>query len=141
MLDIVQWRLQCFNIETVKLTGSLRMEERRSVLEAFRTKSSISVILMSLKAGGEGLNLQIANHVFVIEPFWNASVEMQAIQRAHRIGQIRAVKAVRFVTNGSIEDKMMELQDKKTLLFQGAVDGDQASISKLTEEDLRFLFS
>lgn len=66
---------------------------------------------------------------------------MQAIMRSHRIGQKRAVKAVRFAVDDSIEQKMLELQDKKSLIFDGAVDGDNVAISKLTEEDLRFLFS
>jgi len=66
---------------------------------------------------------------------------MQAIQRAHRIGQKRAVKAIRFVVKDSIEEKMMELQDKKMLVFEGAIDGSQSALAQLSVEDLRFLFS
>ncbi|CAK9008055.1 ATP-dependent helicase rhp16 (DNA repair protein rhp16) (RAD16 homolog) [Durusdinium trenchii] len=141
MLDIVQWRLKSQGVDTVKLVGSLAMKERRAVLDAFKTKPEVRVILMSLKAGGEGLNLQIAGHVFLIDPWWNPAVEHQAIQRCHRIGQKRAVKAVRFVIKDSIEEKMMQLQSKKALIFEGAVDGNNGAMAKLTEEDLRFLFS
>jgi len=145
MLDLVEWRLKSQlgnkGVKSVKLVGSLAMNERRAVLHAFKTQREVRVILMSLKAGGEGLNLQEANLILMIDPWWNPSVEMQAIQRAHRIGQKRAVRAVRFVTKNSIEEKMMELQDKKMLVFEGAIGGSQAAMAKLTEEDLRFLFS
>ena len=98
------------------------------------------VILMSLKAGGEGLNLQEANLVMVLEPWWNPQVEAQAIQRAHRIGQRKAVRAIRFITKNSIEDRMLELQQKKQLIFDGTVDSKAASLAQLTEDDLKFLF-
>lgn len=68
-------------------------------------------------------------------------MEDQAIQRAHRIGQTRAVKAVRFITDGTIEERMLQLQEKKLLVFKGAIDGSTKALSKLTVEDLRFLFS
>jgi|EP01047_Picozoa_sp_COSAG01_P055905 DNA repair protein RAD16 len=70
----------------------------------------------------------------------NPAVEMQAIQRAHRIGQTRAVEAQRFITKGTIEERMLALQEKKQLVFEGTVGGEAKSLSKLTEEDLRFLF-
>jgi DNA repair protein RAD16 len=79
--------------------------------------------------------------VFVLEPWWNPAVEQQAIQRAHRIGQKRSVHAVRFVVEDSIEEKMMDLQEKKKLVFESTVDGSMAAMAQLTEQDLRFLFS
>mmetsp|Transcript_20428 Transcript_20428/g.37974 ORF Transcript_20428/g.37974 Transcript_20428/m.37974 type:complete len:1566 (+) Transcript_20428:272-4969(+) len=141
MLDIVEWRLKTSGIPSVKLVGALAMKERRAVLAQFKTNPAVRVILMSLKAGGEGLNLQEASHVFCLDPWWNPSVEMQAIQRAHRIGQKRAVTAVRFITQDTIEAKMLELQNAKMLVFQGAVDGSSEAMTKLSEEDLLFLFS
>ena len=107
---------------------------------AVQTRPEVKVVLMSIKAGGEGLNLQEASHVFVLEPWWNPQVEHQAIQRAHRIGQRRAVTAVRYIVKDSIEERMLELQNKKQLVFDGAVDGSAASLSSLTVDDLRFLF-
>ena len=77
-----------------------------------QTDPDVRVIIMSLKAGGAGLNLQQATHVFILEPWWNPQVENQAINRAQRIGQTRAVTAVRFVVSGTIEEKMAELQSK-----------------------------
>ena len=74
------------------------------------------------------------------DPWWNPAVEMQAIQRAHRIGQTRAVKAVRFITTDTIEARMLELQEKKQLVFDGTMDGSAVALSRLTPEDLRFLF-
>mmetsp|Transcript_31228 Transcript_31228/g.50098 ORF Transcript_31228/g.50098 Transcript_31228/m.50098 type:complete len:1402 (+) Transcript_31228:1890-6095(+) len=141
MLDLIEYRLRSKGVKTVKLIGSLPMQERRAVLHAFKTDKTVNVILMSLKSGGEGLNLQEASHVILTDAWWNPSIEAQAIQRSHRIGQKRAVKAIRFVTSDSIEGKMVELQDKKQLVFDGAIDGSKAALAKLTEEDLRFLFS
>ena len=120
------------------------MAERKSVLHRFKTDPSVGVILLSLKAGGEGLNLQEASRVYMLEPWWNPAVEMQAIQRAHRIGQSKKVVATRFVTTSAneptIEQQMFRLQEKKRLVFEGTVDGSAASFSKLTLEDLAFLF-
>lgn len=140
MIDLVEHSLKAAGLQTVKLMGYMPIQQRKSVLTAFKTTPEIPVILMSLKAGGEGLNLQEANHVLVLEPWWNPQVEMQAIQRAHRIGQTKDVHAIRFITAGTIEDRMLELQNKKQLVFEGAIDSNAASMSQLTQEDLRFLF-
>ncbi len=140
MLDIVEWRLNKAGLKTVKLSGSLTVGQRQGVLRAFREDPTVNVILLSLKAGGEGLNLQVASHVFLLDPWWNPAVEMQAIQRAHRIGQTHDVTAVRFITKDTIEDRMLELQNKKALVFSGTIDCNAGSLSALTEQDLRFLF-
>ena len=140
MLEIVEWRLEKLGVKTTKLLGSMPAVMRRSVLAAFKADPSINVILLSLKAGGEGLNLQIATHVFVIEPWWNPAVEMQAIQRAHRIGQTKAVTAVRFATKGTIEERMMQLQEKKQLVFDGTIDNSAEAMQSLNKDDLAFLF-
>ena len=141
MLDIVEWRIQKLGIKTVKMVGSMPIMMRRSMLEAFKRDPSVKLLLLSLKAGGEGLNLQAASHVFVLEPWWNPAVEMQAIQRAHRIGQTKPVKAVRYFTKGTIEERMMQLQDKKRLVFEGTIDNNLESLTRLNTEDIRFLFS
>mmetsp|Transcript_9849 Transcript_9849/g.24246 ORF Transcript_9849/g.24246 Transcript_9849/m.24246 type:complete len:1443 (-) Transcript_9849:103-4431(-) len=140
MLDIVEWRLNKMGLKTVKLAGSLSVRQRMSVLAAFKEDPSVGAILMSLKAGGEGLNLQEATHVFLLDPWWNPAVEQQAIQRAHRIGQTKEVQAIRFITEDTIEDRMLELQQKKELVFSGTIDAKATSLAQLTEEDLRFLF-
>ncbi|KAJ8599374.1 hypothetical protein CTAYLR_007041 [Chrysophaeum taylorii] len=140
-LDIVEWRLRLGGLRVVKLMGDMPTLERKAVLERFKTDPSIAVILLSLKAGGEGLNLQEATHVYLLEPWWNPAVEMQAIQRAHRIGQTKSVTAVRFITKDTIEEKMFDLQEKKRLVFEGTINANAQSFSKLTKEDLEFLFS
>ena len=140
MIEIVEWRLKKAKFTIAKLLGSMPVTQRAANLQAFREDPNVSVILMSLKSGGEGLNLQAANYVYVLEPWWNPAVEMQAVMRAHRIGQLRPVTAVRFSTKGTIEERMMELQEKKQLVFEGCMDGNQAALSQLTAEDLQFLF-
>ena len=120
--------------------GDMALSERRTVLNQFKTDPEIKVILLSLKAGGEGLNLQEASHVFLLEPWWNPAVELQAIHRAYRIGQKREVHATRFITKGTIEERMHEIQKSKQLIFEGTVDGKHQAIEKLTQEDLEFLF-
>ncbi|KAH9586563.1 SNF2-related [Trypanosoma melophagium] len=141
MLDLLQLWLQKALIKTVKLTGSLMMSQRQAVLQAFLQDPTVRVILISLKAGGEGLNLQIANHVVLVDPWWNPAVEMQAAQRAHRIGQRRPVHVVRFVTEHSVEERMMDLQAKKMLVIEGTIDGKLNSLQSLSEDDLQFLFT
>jgi DNA repair protein RAD16 len=140
MIEIVEWRLKKENFVIAKLLGSMPVTQRAANLRAFREDPSVTVILMSLKSGGEGLNLQTANRVFVLEPWWNPAVEMQAVMRAHRIGQTRPVIATRFCTADTIEERMFDLQKKKALVFEGCMDGNQASLAQLTEEDLQFLF-
>lgn len=139
-LDIIEWRLAREGFRVVKFVGSMPIVMRQSILKAFRSEPQVEVILISLKAGGEGLNLQIASQVYVMEPWWNPAVEMQAVQRAHRIGTTHAVRAIRFITTDSIEERMMALQDKKRLVFDGTVDGKLANLSKLSGEDLKYLF-
>ena len=115
MLDIIEWRLSKTGVKTVKLLGSMPLSMRLAMLTAFKTDPNVHAILLSLKAGGEGLNLQHASRVFLMDPWWNPAVEHQAIQRAHRIGQTREVHAVRFVTAGTIEERMMQLQVRRAI--------------------------
>ena len=82
----------------------------------------------------------IVSLVFLLEPWWNPAVELQAVHRAYRIGQKRAVHATRFITKGTIEERMHEIQKSKQLVFEGTVDGKNQAIEKLTQEDLEFLF-
>lgn len=140
MLELVEFRLKRAGISCVVFRGGMTMQAREDALAAFNDDPSLKVILISLKAGGEGLNLQVANHVFLLDPWWNPACEMQAIQRAHRIGQTKEVRAIRFITTDTIEEKIVKLQEKKQLVFDASIDGSAASLGKLTEQDLRFLF-
>jgi DNA repair protein RAD16 len=140
MLELVEFALKRDGISCVMFRGGMSMQARDDALKAFNTEPSLKVILISLKAGGEGLNLQVANHVFLLDPWWNPACELQAIQRAHRIGQLREVKAVRFITKNTIEEKILALQEKKQLVFDASIDGSGAALGKLTEQDIKFLF-
>lgn len=151
MLELIEFRLKQCGISCVKLIGGLSMESTHNILTAFNTDESLSVILISLKAGGEGLNLQIASNIFIMDPWWNPAAEMQAIQRAHRIGQKKAVRGVRFIAAGTIEERILQLQEKKQLVFDGVscynfaiwiqtVGSSVTAIQKLSADDLRFLF-
>ena len=102
--------------------------------------AAVTVILISLKAGGVALNLTVASHIYLMDPWWNPAAEYQAIDRAHRLGQQKPIRAVRFVVRNTVEERILRLQDKKRLVFEGTVGGDAASLGQLTEEDLRFLF-
>ena len=140
MIDIVEWRMKKENFVIRKLVGLMPVTARAQNLHDFCTDPNVDAIIMSLKSGGEGLNLQAANYVFVLEPWWNPAVEMQAVMRAHRIGQTREVTAFRFACKDTIESKMHELQKLKRLVFEGTMDGNEASMAKLSPEDLQFLF-
>ena len=140
MLDLVEFRIKQNGAACAKLTGSQSLSQRNNIIMSFNSDPTMKALLISLKAGGEGLNLQAADHVFLIDPWWNPASELQAIQRAHRIGQTRPVKAVRFVTENSVEEKVVALQEMKQLVFDATVGQSQGAEKKLTESDLRFLF-
>jgi len=129
------------DIHVARLTGDMTRVQRDANLKAFKEDDGTRVILISLKAGGEGLNLQHADHIFVVDPWWNPAAELQAIDRVHRIGQTKSVKAIRFIIKDSIEERIVELQNKKKLVIAGALDGDAGAMGQLTPQDLRFLFT
>jgi len=121
MLDIVEWRFVTSGIRVVKLMGYMPLKERQSVLNRFRTDPNVPVILMSLKAGGEGLNLQEASHVMCLDPWWNPAVEAQAADRIHRIGQTKPATIYKFISRGTVEEKILRLQDKKRNVMAAAM--------------------
>lgn len=99
----------------------------------------VPLILVSLKAGGTGLNLTAADTVILYDPWWNPAVEAQAIDRAHRIGQSKPVFVHRLIARGTIEEKILTLQDKKRALAAMLWEGDSTAPGKITEEDVAFL--
>ena len=105
-----------------------------------RFKTGVApVFLISLKAGGFGLNLTEADYVFMLDPWWNPASESQAIDRTHRIGQTRNVMVYRMVATGTIEEKVMALKEKKAKLFDAVMDDDAVFSSALTADDIRGL--
>jgi len=109
-------------------------------MKTFTEDGDCKIFLMSLKAGGVALNLTVASYVFLMDPWWNPAVERQAQDRIHRIGQYKPIRAVRFVIENTIEERILKLQEKKELVFEGTVGDSKDALSKLTEADLRFLF-
>mmetsp|Transcript_8330 Transcript_8330/g.23887 ORF Transcript_8330/g.23887 Transcript_8330/m.23887 type:complete len:988 (-) Transcript_8330:202-3165(-) len=141
MLDLVYFRLNQVGIKTVKLTGSMSLQQRDDTITKFVGDHKVKCFLMSLKAGGVALNLTAASHVILLDPWWNPAVEQQAQDRIHRLGQYRPIYVTRVVIAGTIEERILKLQEKKQLVFEGTVGKDTAALGRLTEDDLRFLFA
>ena len=110
--------------------------DRTAQVDRFQNEPARRVFLISLKAGGYGLNLTAADHVMLMDPWWNPAVEAQAIDRAHRLGQERVVTALRLVTRGTVEEKILKLQAQKRGLIEAALDESAPMMTGLTEEDL-----
>lgn len=126
MLDLVEPHLKQKGIGYVRLDGTTR--DRRKVVDAFQSEGGPPVFLISLKAGGTGLNLTEADHVFLLDPWWNPAVEDQAADRAHRIGQENPVMVYRLVAEDTVEERILLLQERKRALAEAAVGGaDQAA--------------
>ena len=99
------------------------------------------MFLISLKAGGQGLNLTAADYVFILDPWWNPAVEAQAVDRAHRLGQQRAVFAYRLIARDTVEEKILQLQQQKRRLAEAIISADEGLLRNLTCEDLQLLLS
>jgi superfamily II DNA or RNA helicase len=133
LLDLIEPPLEEAGIDFARLDGSTR--DRGEVVTRFQSSDGPPVMLVSLKAGGSGLNLTAADHVFLVDPWWNPAVEAQAADRAHRIGQERPVFIYRLVSLGTVEERILVLQDKKRALFEAAL-GEGSGAAGLTREDL-----
>jgi superfamily II DNA or RNA helicase len=118
-----------------------RTRDRREKVEQFQSDPGFPLFLISLKAGGLGLNLTAADYVYLLDPWWNPAVEAQAIDRAHRIGQSRPVFAYRLVARDTVEEKILELQRSKRSLADAIIQADQSLIASLSREDLELLLS
>ncbi|MDA3855507.1 MAG: DEAD/DEAH box helicase [Candidatus Woesearchaeota archaeon] len=138
MLDIFEKDLKNEGIEYLRLDGSTK--NRQELVDKFNNDDTIKVFLISLKAGGVGLNLTSASSVFLYDPWWNPMVEKQAQDRAHRIGQKKVVSVYKFITKNSIEEKILKLQEAKGNLFDNIVQKEDGFIKRLEWEDLMELF-
>ncbi|KAG5950677.1 hypothetical protein E4U53_004596 [Claviceps sorghi] len=144
-LDLIEVALGAANIVFVRLDGSMSRAARTAAMERFREDSNVEVILVSIMAGGLGLNLTAGNNVYVMEPQYNPAAEAQAIDRVHRLGQKRPVRTVRYIMRDSFEEKMLQLQEKKMKLASLSMDGqskalDKADAARQKLMDLRSLF-
>ncbi|MCP3102368.1 DEAD/DEAH box helicase [Myxococcus sp. K15C18031901] len=138
LLDLIEPALKQAGITFDRLDGTT--SNRGEVTARFQAEDGPPVLLMSLKAGGTGLNLTAADHVFLVDPWWNPAVEAQAADRAHRIGQERPVNVYRLVSQGTVEERILGLQDKKRALVEAAL-SEAAGAAAITREDLLELFA
>lgn len=136
-IELVAERLATMGIGYAEMTGATT--NRQKVVDTFQKSPDCMVMLMTLKTGGVGLNLTAADTVFIFEPWWNKAAEEQAINRLHRIGQTQKVLAYSIITQGTIEDKILTLQQQKAELFEGLIGSDSSSAKVLTEEDINFI--
>jgi SNF2 family DNA or RNA helicase len=139
LLAIVRQKLDAQKIPYEYLDGKTR--DRQERVNRFQTDPDCKLFLVSLKAGGLGLNLTAAEYVFLLDPWWNPAVEAQAIDRAHRIGQTRRVFAYRLITRDTVEQKVLELQKTKRNLAEAVITADNRTLSTLKREDLEILLS
>jgi SNF2 family DNA or RNA helicase len=137
MLSLIEESLRRTGIDYVKLTGQTR--DRKTPVDRFQS-GEVPVFLISLKAGGTGLNLTAADTVILYDPWWNPAVERQAMDRAHRIGQDKAVFVFKLVTAGTVEEAILTLQARKQALADGLFDPEAETGAMLTSEDIDLLF-
>jgi superfamily II DNA or RNA helicase len=139
MLHLIRERLEKFEIRFCYLDGSTK--QRQEIVDRFQSDSAVPVFLISLKAGGVGLNLSAADTVIHFDPWWNPAVEAQATDRAHRIGQTRVVTAYKLITRDTVEEKILRLQEKKRAAIDAAIDSEEPLMTGLTTEELEELLA
>ncbi|CAN0852864.1 Helicase-like transcription factor CHR28 [Linum grandiflorum] len=142
MLDLLEACLKTSSIQYRRLDGTMSVTAREKAVKDFNTLPEVTVIIMSLKAASLGLNMVAACHVILLDLWWNPTTEDQAIDRAHRIGQTRPVTVLRLTVKDTVEDRILALQQKKRQMVSSAFgeDGDGSQQTRLTEEDLKYLF-
>lgn len=139
MLQLMKKHLEEHHIAYAYLDGSTK--KRQSLIDNFNNSKEKQVFLCSLKAGGVGINLTAANYVIIYDPWWNPAVEQQAMDRVHRLGQEKKVFVYKLITKGTVEEKIMQLKEKKKNLLSSVIDTEKAIIKSITKEDLENLFS
>ncbi len=141
MLALVKNVFIQHKIRHLYLDGSTPAARRKELVDEFQNSKNIKAFLISLKAGGLGLNLTSADYVYLIDPWWNPAVEDQAIDRTHRIGQTQKVFAYKMICKDTVEEKILQLQQKKKTLSKELISEEKSFIKKLTKDDVAFLFS
>ena len=140
-LDIVEAKMAEEKISCTRLDGTVSSDERKARVTQFQNDPSQKVFLISLKAGGVGLNLTAADYVFILDPWWNPAAESQAIDRAHRIGQKNSVIAYRLIAQDTVEEKIVKLQEAKRELAAAIFSADASMLKGLTASDVEMLLS
>jgi superfamily II DNA or RNA helicase len=136
-IETISEDLEKNGIDFVSMTGATR--DRQKLVERFQGDKNCKVFLMTLKTGGVGLNLTAADMVYIYDPWWNLAAENQAIDRTHRMGQKKTVFSYKLITKGTIEEKILQLQEQKKELFENLIGSDSASIKSLNQEDIDFI--
>lgn len=141
MLALIREKMAELGVKYEYFDGSTSAPDREKAIQAFQNNDETRVFLISLKAGGVGLNLTAADYVYIVDPWWNPAVEQQAIDRTHRIGQTKNIFAYRMICKDTIEDKILKLQEKKRLLAKELIADDASFVKALSKEDVEYLFS
>lgn len=141
MLGLIKERLTERGISFQYFDGSYTAIQREKAIKDFQENDDCRVFLISLKAGGMGLNLTAADYVYIVDPWWNPAVEQQAIDRTHRIGQTKNIFAYRMICKDTIEEKIQLLKEKKNTLVKDIISDDTSIAKQLTKEDIQYLFS
>ena len=141
MLNLVKEELNLRNITYEYLDGKNSGKQRKESVANFQSNDNVRVFLISLKAGGTGLNLTAADYVYLLDPWWNPAVENQAIDRAYRIGQDKKVIAYRMISKGTIEEKIMKIQSKKKKISADIIQTDDSVFKELSQNDIMDLFN
>lgn len=124
-------------IKYLSMTGATK--NRQALVDKFQNDSKYKVFVMTLKTGGVGLNLTSADTIFIYDPWWNKTVENQAVDRAYRLGQDRTVFSYKLILKDSIEEKILKLQKLKSELLENLISEDNSSVKFLTENDIQFI--
>ncbi len=138
LLALVRQSVESQGWDYEYLDGKTRKRAER--VKRFQDDENCKLFLISLKAGGQGLNLTAADYVFILDPWWNPAVEAQAIDRAHRMGQTRSVNAYRLICRDTVEEKIVDLQKSKKELADAIVTADKSLLSELSLDELKLLF-
>jgi SNF2 family DNA or RNA helicase len=140
MLSLIRQEFEKAGVTYCYLDGKTSLAKRKEEVTRFQEDESIKAFLISLKAGGVGLNLTVADYVYLVDPWWNPAAEQQAIDRAHRIGQKRKVFAYKMICKDSVEEKILKLQERKQMLADDLIQEESGFVKNLTREDVEFLF-
>lgn len=141
MLALIKEKMKELGVDYEYFDGSSTVAERERSIHRFQNDENCRVFLISLKAGGVGLNLTAADYVYIVDPWWNPAVEQQAIDRTHRIGQTKNIFAYRMICTDTVEDKILKLQERKRNLAKDLITDDEGFVKTLTKEDVEYLFS
>jgi SNF2 family DNA or RNA helicase len=140
MLKLIKAEFDEAGVSHCYLDGSTPLNKRKEEVERFQADESIKAFLISLKAGGVGLNLTVADYVYIVDPWWNPAAEQQAIDRAHRIGQKRKVFAYKMICKDTVEERILQLQERKKMLADDLIQEDAGFVKSLSRDDVEFLF-